>query len=210
MSGWLWLSMRLAVSLVQRWQSCARRSRRSSISAWACPRANMSAYSSCSSCQDEVHRLRHRHGLRPKPSRRAALSVQVDPAGSSCFNGRMDESSARQKFEEARAATLATADAEGLPHLVPIVFAIDQDMIAFAVDHKPKRTTNLRRLRNIAANKHVCLLIDRYDDDWSQLWWARAEGTATVVDDPQSRALWLARLTERYEQYKSRPPAGPV
>ena len=73
----------------------------------------------------------------------------------------------RRRFASARLAHLATADAGGQPHLVPIVFAIDGDVIYSAVDHKPKRTTALRRLANIAENPAVALLVDYYDDaDW--------------------------------------------
>jgi PPOX class probable F420-dependent enzyme len=122
----------------------------------------------------------------------------------------MDEATARAKFLTARSAKLATADGQGVPHLVPIVFAIDGDVIAFAVDHKPKRTTDLRRLRNIAGNDRVCVLVDHYADDWAHLWWARADGRATPVTDDTARERWLDRLAERYEQYAERRPEGPV
>ncbi|MFI7454583.1 TIGR03668 family PPOX class F420-dependent oxidoreductase [Nonomuraea sp. NPDC049714] len=119
----------------------------------------------------------------------------------------MDQATARERFVAARTATLATVDAAGTPHLVPIVFAVDGDVIAFAVDHKPKTTTHLRRLRNIAENDRVCLLVDHYDDDWSRLWWVRADGRAAIAGDP---ARWIERLADRYEQYRDRPPEGPV
>src|SRR5262245_54097524 len=75
---------------------------------------------------------------------------------------------ARSLFATARVARLATADAGGRPHLVPICFAIEGDLILTAVDHKPKRATRLRRLENVAANPRVSALADRYDDDWSR------------------------------------------
>ncbi|MEU4548847.1 TIGR03668 family PPOX class F420-dependent oxidoreductase [Nonomuraea dietziae] len=122
----------------------------------------------------------------------------------------MDETLARERFVAARTAKLATADAEGAPHLVPIVFAIEGNVIAFAVDHKPKNTMNLRRLRNIAANERVCLLVDHYEEDWERLWWARADGRASMVEDPAGRSRWIDRLAERYQQYRDHPPEGPV
>ncbi|MFF0248371.1 TIGR03668 family PPOX class F420-dependent oxidoreductase [Streptosporangium sandarakinum] len=122
----------------------------------------------------------------------------------------MDADEARERFRAARVARLATADAGGTPHLVPVTFEVDGDVIAFAVDHKPKRTTDLRRLRNIAANDRVCLLADHYDDDWSRLWWARADGRARIAAEGAERERALARLAARYPQYRDRPPEGPV
>ena len=75
------------------------------------------------------------------------------------------------------------------------------------VDDKPKTTTRLRRLDNIAARPSVCLLVDLYDDDWSRLWWARADGTAAVLDtDGQA----VDALAARYSAYVERRPRGPV
>jgi len=128
----------------------------------------------------------------------------------------MDPEEARRRFEGSRVARLATVDAGGAPHLVPIVFALEGDRIWSAVDHKPKRTTDLRRLANIAANPRVAVLADHYaDDDWDALWWVRADGEARVLrtDDPDTerdRAKAVAALVDRYEDYRRRPPAGPV
>jgi len=123
----------------------------------------------------------------------------------------MDAEEARGLLATARVARLATCDAGGQPHLVPITFALDGEVIVTAVDHKPKRTTRLRRLRNIAANPLVSVLADHYEDDWSLLWWVRADGTARVIqaEDPEHMTA-LASLAERYEQYCGRPPEGPV
>ena len=85
------------------------------------------------------------------------------------------------RFSDARVARLATVDATGQPHIVPVTFAHNDNTIVIAVDHKPKSTRNLKRLRNIEANPKVTLLVDHYDEDWSQLWWVRADGTAEVV-----------------------------
>lgn len=119
----------------------------------------------------------------------------------------MTPDEARERFAAARVVRLATADAGGRPHLVPMVFAMSGDEVFSAVDAKPKRTTSLKRLANVRANPHVALLADRYDDDWSELWWARADGRARVLDHDE-RALAL--LAERYEQYRESPPAGPI
>jgi PPOX class probable F420-dependent enzyme len=119
---------------------------------------------------------------------------------------------ARARFAAARVARLATVGAGGRPHLVPVVFALDGDTIYSAVDDaKPKATLRLRRLANIAVNPSVALLADRYEDDWSALWWVRADGTARAIEPAEPEAA-RARdlLAARYEQYRVAPPPGPV
>jgi PPOX class probable F420-dependent enzyme len=111
---------------------------------------------------------------------------------------------ARERFSAARVARLASADVRGRPHLVPVVFAVDCDRIYSAVDAKPKRTTALRRLRNVAENPFVALLVDHYDDaDWGALWWVRAEGRGRVldVDAPEARRA-VELLRARYPQQR--------
>lgn len=121
----------------------------------------------------------------------------------------MDGGEARRLFASAGIARLGTVGADGAPHLVPICFAVEGDRIYSAVDHKPKRTDRLRRLANIAANPRVSMLVDHYEDDWSKLWWVRADGVGRVAApgvDQHARAVEL--LGARYEQYRQRPLAG--
>jgi PPOX class probable F420-dependent enzyme len=116
----------------------------------------------------------------------------------------------RRRAAAARVAHLATADAAGRPHLVPVTFALDGDTVYFAVDAKPKRTTDLKRLRNIASNAHVALLVDHYDDDdWTRLWWVRVDGTAHTVEGAVA-SRGLDALAAKYGQYRRQPPGGPV
>jgi len=114
------------------------------------------------------------------------------------------------RFARARVARLATTGADGRPHLVPATFAVHGEVVVIAVDHKPKTTTNLRRLRNIRENDQVSLLVDHYDEDWRRLWWVRVDGTARVLTDEAERAEPVAWLCAKYEQYRERPPTGPV
>ena len=118
---------------------------------------------------------------------------------------------ARARFAAARVARLATADAEGRPHVVPFVFAVVGDTVVSAVDATPKRSTALRRLANVAANPAVAVLADHYEDDWTALWWVRGDGRARVVDvaSPEGRRA-LDLLADRYAQYRAEPPPGPV
>jgi PPOX class probable F420-dependent enzyme len=112
---------------------------------------------------------------------------------------------ARDRFAQSRVARLATVGHDGAPHLVPVVFAVLGETIVTAVDHKPKSTARLRRLDNIVAEPRVSLLADAYDEDWSQLWWARADGRARV-----HASYDVSPLVAKYPQYADRPPDGPV
>jgi len=114
------------------------------------------------------------------------------------------------RVEAARVARLATAGADGRPHIVPICYALDGDTLYFAVDAKPKRTTNLKRLRNIGANPAVSILVDHYEDDWARLWWIRLDGRARIVTDDAERERALDLLAQRYPQYRTAKPGGPV
>lgn len=124
----------------------------------------------------------------------------------------MEADEARRRFAAARVARLATADAEGVPHVVPVVFAVAGDTVVVAVDHKPKRTTALKRLANVRANPRVALLADHYaDDDWDALWWVRADGVGRVHEPGSTTAVHaVALLQERYPQHRAEPPEGPV
>jgi PPOX class probable F420-dependent enzyme len=110
---------------------------------------------------------------------------------------------ARERFAAARVARLATIDPSGRPHLVPIVFAVDDDTVYSAIDNKPKRTTELQRLDNVRANPSVSLLVDHYDDDWSKLWWVRADATGRVLEASTAEAEHaITLLAERYSQQR--------
>lgn len=123
---------------------------------------------------------------------------------------RMTADQARERLARARIARLATVAADGRPHLVPVTFAVSGDRIVTAVDAKPKTTRSLRRLANIRANPLVAVLADYYDEDWSRLWWARADGEATVVGNPAEMAGPVELLARRYPAYRGNPPPGPV
>lgn len=97
--------------------------------------------------------------------------------------------------------------------MVPVTFAVLGDQVFFAVDHKPKTTTALRRLRNISSEDRVSVLVDHYTDDWRELWWARADGRASILRAAEGgveRERGVAALCEKYAQYRERPPEGDV
>jgi PPOX class probable F420-dependent enzyme len=116
-------------------------------------------------------------------------------------------------FRTAPVATLATVRPDGSPHVVPVVFAVApgrDDLVYTAVDAKPKSTQRLRRLANIEGNPAVSLLCDHYDDDWTQLWWARADGVATVHYSGVEMATGYTALRQKYRQYERVALDGPV
>jgi PPOX class probable F420-dependent enzyme len=138
---------------------------------------------------------------------------------------------ARGRFVQARVARLASAGADGRPHVVPIVFAVAErsahDVIYSVVDAKPKRTAALRRLANVSENPGVSVLVDHYEEDWDQLWWVRADGRGRLLTDlgdleaaaavallgaryPQQRAIGtvLAVDVERWSGWAATPPRG--
>lgn len=127
---------------------------------------------------------------------------------------RLTARQAREKFHHARVARLATLTPDGRPHQVPVVYAPTGDTLVLAVDHKPKRTTHLQRLANITAHPGVCLLTDGWHEDWDRLWWARADGTATILPpagESAASADLLSHLVRRYPRhYAQRPPQGPL
>jgi PPOX class probable F420-dependent enzyme len=117
---------------------------------------------------------------------------------------------ARDAVASARVARLATIEADGRAHLVPVCFALDQDSLYSAVDAKPKTTTALRRLANVAARPEVTVLVDHYEEDWDRLWWVRLKGRARVESSGPALDLGLSLLADKYPQYRRRPPPGPV
>jgi PPOX class probable F420-dependent enzyme len=116
----------------------------------------------------------------------------------------------KARFAQAPVARLATVTPSGMPHLVPVVFALRDDVIYTAVDAKPKSTQRLRRLGNIESNPQVSMLVDHYSDDWTQLWWARVDGVASVHDDGDALDIGYQLLRAKYAQYQSVSLDGPV
>ena len=122
----------------------------------------------------------------------------------------MDQAEARRRFSSAEVAVLATVDATGAPHAVPVTFVVDRDTAWTAVDGKPKRSAALRRHDNIRANPRVSLLAQHWDADWSRLWWVRADGTAVLDDSEDTLRRVAGLLGAKYPQYQHVPVAGPV
>src|SRR5712691_11436095 len=124
--------------------------------------------------------------------------------------GAMGAEDMRRRIKSARVAQLGTVGRGGKPHVVPITFAMSDAALYFAVDHKPKKTADRQRLRNIAVNPAVSVLVDHYEDDWTRLWWVRIDGSARIIEDGPEFDEAMSKLGARYEQYRSNRPLGPV
>ncbi|MGB8389676.1 TIGR03668 family PPOX class F420-dependent oxidoreductase [Mycobacterium sp.] len=128
----------------------------------------------------------------------------------------MGEFDPKVRFTLSPVARLATITPDGMPHVVPVVFAVDRDardghdVVYTAVDAKPKTTRQLRRLANIESNPQVSLLVDHYADDWKQLWWVRVDGVAAVHTDGQAMDIGYRLLRAKYPQYQAVLLNGPV
>ncbi len=95
--------------------------------------------------------------------------------------------------------------------MVPVVFALIDDVVYSAVDAKPKTTPRLQRLANVTATGGASLLVDDYSEDWANLWWVRFDGSAQVLAvDSGGASIALDALTRKYQQYVLDPPPGPV
>jgi len=110
---------------------------------------------------------------------------------------------ARRFLEAHRVGHLATADAHGGPHVVPVCYALDHEALYFIADEKPKRRAarELKRLENLRENPRAALVVDDYDEDWSRLAWILVRGTASFVADAAAHAAALRLLRARYAQY---------
>jgi PPOX class probable F420-dependent enzyme len=126
----------------------------------------------------------------------------------------MAETDAAALFAQSPVAMLATVGPDGAPHLVPVVFAVNDDrepaVVYTAVDAKRKSTHRLQRLTNIRANPRVSMLVDHYDEDWTQLWWVRADGVAEIHHSGDEMASGYALLRRKYVQYQRIALDGPV
>jgi PPOX class probable F420-dependent enzyme len=107
---------------------------------------------------------------------------------------------AREFVSNARVGRLATASADATPHVIPITFVLIEDTMYSVIDEKPKSGRRLKRLRNIDETGQAALVVDHYDDDWSQLQFVLMRGPARVI--PAHPAILLA-LREKYPQYHS-------
>jgi PPOX class probable F420-dependent enzyme len=110
----------------------------------------------------------------------------------------------RRFLAHERVAHLATADRRAIPHVVPVCFALSQGTLYITIDEKPKRhPLALKRLRNIAENPVVAVVVDRYDEDWSRLGWLMLRGRAEILTEGSEHQEAQALLRARYPQLQA-------
>ena len=116
---------------------------------------------------------------------------------------RLTDPAVREFIEVARIAHLATASGAGEPHNIPLCFWFDGARFYFVIDQKPKRRsgTAIKRMRNIAENSRVALVIDHYDEDWNRLAYVLVHGNAQIVEDEAEYARAIQYLRHKYAQY---------
>ena len=102
-----------------------------------------------------------------------------------------------------RVGRLATSDARGNPHVVPVCFALSDDSLYITIDEKPKSGAPLKRLRNLMQNASAAFVADRYDEDWTRLGWVMLRGHAEILADGPEHDAAQALLRERYPQYRT-------
>jgi PPOX class probable F420-dependent enzyme len=119
-------------------------------------------------------------------------------------------SEAQRRFIEVhRVGHLATADASGVPYLVPVCFALSRNSLYITIDQKPKRQDRpVKRVRNILENPCAAFVVDHWDEDWSRLGWVMLRGVAEILDSGAEHDRAQDLLRERYEQYRTMNLAG--
>jgi PPOX class probable F420-dependent enzyme len=112
---------------------------------------------------------------------------------------------ARRFLEAHRVGHVATAGADGAPHVVPVCYALDDAAVYFVADEKPKRgpAREILRIRNVRDNPRAALVVDDWDEDWTRLAWVLVRGPAAIVTDPAAHAAALGLLRLRYPQYRA-------
>jgi PPOX class probable F420-dependent enzyme len=114
----------------------------------------------------------------------------------------VDEAEARRRFADGRVARLATVASDGRPRVVPCCFVLAGDVVYSAVDEKPKSSPDLARLKDMAVHPDVTFVVDHYDEDWDEVWWARVRGRARTASGDEERTA-VALLRDKYPQYQS-------
>ena len=115
-------------------------------------------------------------------------------------------SDAQRRFlDYCRIGHLATADRKGMPHVIPVCYVLAEGTVYITIDEKPKRLSSLalKRLRNIAENPAVAVVVDRYDEDWARLGWVMLRGRAEILSEGMEHDQAQALLRSRYPQLRA-------
>jgi PPOX class probable F420-dependent enzyme len=112
----------------------------------------------------------------------------------------------RTLISRAKVARLATVDQKSHPYVVPIVFVFHENSFFIPLDEKTKTVNSrkLKRVKNIEKNPNVTLLIDKYQNDWKNLFFLMIHGKAKVIDGKNNKLMDKIHklLILKYPQYK--------
>jgi PPOX class probable F420-dependent enzyme len=115
----------------------------------------------------------------------------------------------RQFLDRCRVGRLATADKSGMPHVIPVCYAIAGETLYITIDEKPKRHDRpLKRVRNILENPRAAFVADRYEEDWGRLGWVMLRGSAEILESGAEHDRAQTLLRTRYPQYRAMELAG--
>lgn len=110
----------------------------------------------------------------------------------------------RHFLDAVRVGHLATADRGGVPHVIPVCYAVEGATVYITIDEKPKRRDiPLKRVRNLLENPSFSFVVDRWDEDWTRLGWVMLRGAAEILDSGAEHDRAQALLRERYPQYRA-------
>jgi PPOX class probable F420-dependent enzyme len=122
----------------------------------------------------------------------------------------MEPDEMRRRVDEGRVGRIATVSPGGRPHVVPFVYVLQDETLYSSVDAKPKRSPDLRRIRNLRANPAVEVVVDHYEEPWDEIWWVRMHGHGEVLESGPERDRALGLLGAKYPDYRDSPPQGAV
>jgi PPOX class probable F420-dependent enzyme len=110
----------------------------------------------------------------------------------------------RRFLDHSRVGHLATSDKSGMPHLVPVCYAADEETLYITIDEKPKRQDiSLKRVRNLRENPQAAFVVDRWDEDWSRLGWVMLRGPAEILDEGAEHDRAQRLIVARYPQLRA-------
>lgn len=108
----------------------------------------------------------------------------------------------REFLESPRIAYVGTVSSLGMPHVVPVCYALHNDEIFVPIDIRaPRKKTNIEQ------EKKVCLVVDHYEpEDWSKLKGVVIQGAAEIIKGGKPFQIARDLIYQRYPPFKISVP----